>query len=138
MRTLLTLLSLLVVSCSNLKTEKKIEPKAAGTAPIRWLIDSSFNDLSGPSSSISLIKESETFPLRIHSPVAFKPLNRENQAGWGVPKEAVIAALGFWAGYGEVLYAVNTENEVQVYYREIEELVDLPPFKLIKRIPIAK
>jgi hypothetical protein len=52
--------------------------------------------------------------------------------------DADMAALGWYAGYGEVLYTVRTHDEVKVYYREVEEQVIPPPFELIKRIPIGK
>jgi len=57
---------------------------------------------------------------------------------WGVPRQAEVAALGYWAGYGEVLYAVRTADAVEVYHREVEEQVIPPPFTLILRVSIAK
>jgi hypothetical protein len=138
MRILIILFSLVAVACSTRHIGEIAESKAAATQSIRWQTDSTFDDRSGPNGSILLVIGSKTFPLKIDRPVAFRPLSRENHVGWGVPMDADIAALGWYAGYGEVLYTLRTHDEVKVYYREVEEQVTPPPFKLIKRIPIEK
>lgn len=136
MRILIILSSLVTAACSTRDIEKSAESKAASVPSIRWQTDSAFNDRSGPRGSISLVIGSKKYPLKIDRTVAFKQLGRENHAGWGVPMDADIAALGWHAGYGELLYTVRTHDEVKVYYREVEEQVTPLPFKLIKRIPI--
>lgn len=137
MRALIFLFALLASSCSfpiNQEPELTVQPNQ----PIAWHTNSTFDDRSGPQGSISLQIDSKTLPLRINRPIAFKPLGRELWTKWGIPNQAELAALGYWAGYGEVLYAVRAADEVQVYHREVEEQVSTPPFTLIKRILIAK
>lgn len=137
MRALIVLFSLLASSCTfliNQEPELTVQPNQ----PIAWHTDSTFDDRSGPQGSISLQIETKILPLRINRPVAFKPLSRELWIKWGIPNEAELAALGYWAGYGEVLYAVRIAGEVQVYHREVEEQASAPPFTLIKRISVAK
>lgn len=128
----------MAVACSTSHIVEITESMVESSQSIRWHTDSTFDDRSGPNGSISLVIGSKTFPLKIDRPVAFRPLNRENHAGWSVPMDADIAALGWYAGYGEVLYTVRKHDEVKVYHREVEEQVTPPPFKLIKRIPIQK
>lgn len=139
MRILIIILPLLVGSCRISHVMQSAEPKSASAQSIRWDTHSTFDDRSGPVGSISLVLGSAAVPLRTDRPVAFKPLDREQQAVWaGVPNQAVIAALGWHAGYGEVLYAVSTQDEVLVYCREVEEQLPPSPFKIIKRIPLQK
>ena len=128
--------SLVAVACSARHKVDIAESKTEATQSIRWQTDSTFDDRSGPNGSISLVIGSNTFPLKANRAVSFRPLSQENHRGWGVPMDADIAALGWYAGYGEVLYAVRTHDEVKVYYREVEEQTTPTKFKLIKRIPI--
>ena len=132
------MLPLLLGACSIPLIKQTTERKVAAAQSIRWDTHSTFDDRSGPVGSISLVVGSVVFPLRVDRPVAFKSLAIELQARWGVPKEAEIAALGWNAGYGEVLYALRRKDEVQVYFREVEEQIAPPQFKLIKRIPNVK
>lgn len=136
MRILMIGFSLVAVACSTRHIVDIDESKVEATPSIRWQTDSTFDDRSGPTGSISLVIGSKTFPLKIDRPVSFGPLSRENHREWGVPTDADIAALGWYAGYGEVFYAVRTHDEVKVYYREVEEQATLTQFKLMKRIPI--
>ncbi len=133
MRTLIVLYALLASSCS-FPIKSKTELKVHAAQPIAWHTDSTFDERSGPKGSISLQLGSVASPLLTNRPVCFKNLNRENWDGWGIPKDAEIAALGYWAGYGEVIYAVRVGDMIEVYHREVEEQVTPPRFKLIKRI----
>lgn len=137
MRSLIVIYALLASSCS-FPIKQKPELMVRASQPIAWHTDSTFDERSGPKGSISLQIGAETLPLRINRPVAFKPLSREQWNNWGVPRQAEVAALGYWAGYGEVLYAVRTADAVEVYHREVEEQASPPPFTLIVSVSIAK
>ena len=109
----------------------------AQVAPkMSWNIEGEFDDIEGPRNSVALVVGGVTTPLRKDQPVGYRKLSEQNWQGWGVPADAITACLGWWAGYGEVLYAVYQHPHVLVYFREVEEKSPLPDFRLIARIPV--
>ena len=133
MRISIILYSFLMVSCS-IPWGKKIESHERSERAIDWKTTTSYNQNAGPKGSISLKTESGAWLLRENRPVNFKSLPRQHWDQWGIPRSADAAALGYWAGYGEVIYAQRIGHDIAVYYREVEEQMEPQPFTRIKRI----
>lgn len=107
-------------------------PAMAG-AKLAWVIGETVDDAGNPKSTLGLRVGTRTYELRPRRTVGYSPIE---PGAWKVPPEAEIACLGWWAGSGEVLYALRNGEAVEIYLRRIEETEEEPVGHLLKRIPL--
>ena len=81
-----------------------------------------FNDVSGPSESLTLRVNTSEYLLEENQPFLYQALPRDQWASFGIPVEALSAVKGWWAGHGQAIYAIKSENGIKVYKKEKTQL----------------
>lgn len=113
-------------------------PAFAGGAeaepPIQWTITETETADGHPVATLGLTVAGREVVLRRDQPLSYAALA---PGQWAVPDGAATAALGWWAGRGEVLYAVRHPDRVEVFLRRIEEEDAGETFRRIMTIPLA-
>ena len=86
---------------------------------------------------ISVAVDGRRFVLFRDAASGCRTLRSSEHPAHDVPDDAISAAAGWFAGYGEEFYAVLQDRTLLVYHRLLEETGPLhPPYRLIARIPI--
>jgi len=99
-----------------------IEAKStANTGPFRWSIDVSHDKQGIPKSVLYLVgNQHRHFVAKVEGN-EMKPMERELYSGWNVPAKAVTACFGWFAGGGDVYYAIRRPRALQIFHRGIDE-----------------
>jgi hypothetical protein len=63
-------------------------------------------------------------------------LKSEEAAGHDVPRKAVTACFGWWAGSGVDIYVIRKGKQLVVYARFLDEMVANSKFEKLKSIPL--
>lgn len=66
------------------------------------------------------------------------PVDRSRYDSYDVPRDALTAAAGWYAGGGEQFYVVLRGSSLVVYHRTEDEGVDIPPYTVLRRIPLQR
>ncbi len=67
----------------------------------------------------------------------FTHLGRAQFASHKVPREALVACTGWWAGAGDNLYVVKRGARLDVYRQEMDEQAETLPYRKIKSIYLS-
>lgn len=68
----------------------------------------------------------------------FQTMSRDSFADQHVPREALAACSGWWAGAGDNLYVVRRGARLDVYRQELDEGIEKPmPYRVIKSIRLS-
>jgi hypothetical protein len=65
-------------------------------------------------------------------------LERSRYHWYGIPRDALTAAVGWYAGGGEQFYVVLRGSSLVVYHRTNEENGDISPYRILTRIPLPR
>jgi hypothetical protein len=79
-----------------------------------------------------------TYRLIEHPRSSCGTLERWRYRGYGIPRDALAAAVGWYAGSGEQFYVVLRGSSLVVYHRTDEEGGDIPPYRILTRIPLPR
>ena len=77
------------------------------------------------------------FVIEPKARAAFHVLQPKDFETSGVPKRALTACSGWFAGGGEDYYATYDGKRVLVYHRSLDELQKIERYKLIRRLPVT-
>jgi hypothetical protein len=75
--------------------------------------------------------------LVLASMAGFEALSRADFAERKIPREALAACTGWWAGAGDNLYIVRRGERLDVYRQEMDEQAGPFPFRKIKSIRLS-
>lgn len=68
----------------------------------------------------------------------FQTMSRDEFADQHVPREALAACFGWWAGAGDNLYVVRRGARLDVFRQQLDEGTEKPmPYRLIKSIRLS-
>lgn len=135
-RHILTLaIVILATGCSVTASVK--QPNASDTAhSISWTAQNTFDLKLGPSSNLHVQVNEVSTPILSNSSVEFSELMFVNWLSHDIPKGASFALYGWWAGSGEVLYALQNPGHLEIYWREEVEGEPSAEYELIKKISL--
>ena len=104
---------------------------------LRWechgTVDERSSDIVG---WIGLRVGSRIIHLLDHPRSGCEPVERSRYESYGIPPNALTAAAGWYAGSGEQFYVVLRGSSLVVHHRTEDEGVDIPPYTILKRIPL--
>ena len=122
------------VGCNTTSPPPQTPPdKPSQLVNTSWKIDRvAFNDVSGPSESLTLRVNTSEYLLEENQPFLYQALPRDQWASFGIPVEALSAVKGWWAGHGQAIYAIKSENGIKVYKKDLDEQAVIPPFELVR------
>lgn len=128
------ILATLFVGC----TQHIISPPPTPTSatPVQqliWQVQSDFDSIHGPKSSLALIIDESTYLIRANAAVKFSVIDREKWSEHDIPSNALTAAHGWWAGNGETLYVQKNDSSFSVYWRGLSEGEKVEEFSLIRK-----
>ena len=130
-RTLLFILTLLATRLSS--------AYAADAPKVEWRFDVTRDERRDlPFTTISLVVNGHAIRLNSKVAASFQALQPKQYQTHGVPKNALAACHGWWAGAGDDYYVIFQDGLLALYYRELSEQTDIPRYKLSRRIPIPK
>lgn len=106
-----------------------------GSAPgsLAWRIGERVGDQGQPIGTLALLIDGRPVTIRRDRPVSYAQIE---PGAWSVPAGADLAALGWWAGSGEVVYVIRRAGQVDVYLGLVEEESAGPEFSLIRRLDL--
>jgi len=91
-----------------------------------------------PTTTVFLrINNNMEFVIEPKARAAFHVLQPKDFETSGVPKRALTACSGWFAGGGEDYYATYDGKRVLVYHRSLDELQKIERYKLIRRLPVT-
>lgn len=142
---LLVYMSTLLVACApNTSTESPQNEQEATASTVQsldmeWSIQQYGEQTDLPNRTISLAVDGKFFP--IDTVPALDIIKPENFADYDIPKEAIIAAGGWWAGLGNYYYSLlHDEQTIIVMQGWQDEMQDDEGFHYeeVRRIVIRK
>ncbi len=89
-----------------------------------WSIKVTHDKLGTPTSLVSLIINKRNHFVTKVIGNEMKPMTRDQFAGWKVPKIATTACFGWFAGGGDLYYAIERRHALKIYHRAIDESDD--------------
>jgi len=105
---------------------------------VDWRFDVTQNSPDLPSSTVWLVVNGHSILIKSKVIASFHVLDRKDYSAHGIPKNALSACSGWWAGAGSEYYLVFMTGRLALYCRELDETMDIPRFKLARSIAIPK
>ena len=91
-----------------------------------------------PFTTISLVVNGRATHINSKVVASFRALQPSQFQQHGVPRNALAACHGWWAGAGDDYYVILHDGFLALYHRELSETADIPQYNLLRRIPIPK
>jgi hypothetical protein len=105
--------------------------------PLRWEPHVAFNkDQNDFVGWIGLRAGDRTIRLIEHPRSSCGMLDRSRYHWYSIPASAVTAAVGWYAGGGEQFYVTLEGFSLVVFHRTDEEGGEIPPWRVLTRIPL--
>lgn len=133
----LCVLLVLGVAASAIARPLGAKPPTVTSAPaikgVRWVISTKDADTDNPSTKLSLsINGKATLLATLRE--TFNVLEKADYAGNKIPRSAVTAVKGWWAGQGHTFYVTKVGSAYKVYRRADYEESGPEKFKLFKTL----
>ena len=114
-----------------------INPAQAQQQPVLSWSFAIHTDRSGnPHGKVFLLFSNRRVLLRPDAYTQFHILNRVDYSEHSIPRSAVTACSGWWAGEGEEIYVIQNQSHLNIYGRQLDEELPLPAFRKIKSIAL--
>lgn len=122
----LLLIVLLFHACSNEepnseKTGNNINFK---TVEPKWEFETSQDENFNPRTTIYILIENFKIKLVENAPGGFEPIQTKQYEMESIPKTAITACSGFWAGLFQVLYIERADDKLIIYEGFLDAEVD--------------
>lgn len=82
---------------------------------LEWVIKSSTDRNGNPHSQLALSIDGKQVPIQGDVREVLKPMDRSDFEPHLVPKNAIIACSGWWAGAGDVFYVSRKGTRLRIY-----------------------
>ena len=117
--------------------------EAAGRSPaplpaVEWAFEGREDAQGNPHEKVFLRvggKKVSVLPL---TGLHFERLLRTEYRERNIPAEAQAACLGWWAGGGLDMYVLRRGRTLKVYCRDLDEQAPIPPYRLLKSVPLTR
>jgi len=132
---LVLLAMLLLAAC---KTDKKAEQDSADTAPpmdVQLICEAAPAESENPYNGVFMIvNENKTKIADIN---ACDKINPADYATYDIPKEALIAVGGWWAGAGDYFYVLRQGAGLTVYHAQVDEAQEVEGYHYLPVVSYA-
>jgi len=111
----------------------------ADVAPLlEWRFKTKHDANDVPTTTVSLrVNNNMEFIIEPKAIASFRVLEPKDFEAHDVPKKALTACAGWFAGGGEEYYAAYDHRRVLIYHRTLDEGLKTQHFKLLKHLPIT-
>ena len=106
------------------------------THSISWIIENNFDLTLGPTSTVFVQINGTSTQILANSGVEFSETPSRDWESQGIPKNAKFALQGWWAGYGEAIYALHNIDHLEIHWRKVIEGESPSEYELIKIMPL--
>lgn len=136
MKKLAPLIILGLIACAHPAPEGK--PGPGGGPRIEWRIDTKVGEQDLPTGRLEVSINGTLHLIDAKVRCGLRKLTSDEYKTHDVPREAIIACAGWWAGSGDEFYAQLEKGGLAVYHREIGEGIhEKPAYKKVKVIALA-
>ncbi|NUO01080.1 MAG: hypothetical protein HUU01_10745 [Saprospiraceae bacterium] len=115
--------------------DKKTEQDAAEPSPplnVQLVCEATSEDPDTPQNGVFMIvNESKTKIANIN---ACDKINPSDYATYDIPKEAIIAVGGWWAGAGDYFYVLRQETSLTVYHAQVDEEQEVEGYRYLPTV----
>ena len=91
------------------------------SVPYQWSIKVTRDKQGIPTSAVSIVVNKHSHFVAKVEGNEMKPMDRALFDGWDVPKSSVTACFGWYAGGGDIYYALRRPHLLRIYHRAIDE-----------------
>ena len=123
---------LLFTACT---TDKKAEQDTSDAQPplnVQLICEAAGEDPDNPQNGVFVIvNESKTKIANIN---ACDQINPSDYATFDIPKEAVVAVGGWWAGAGDYFYVLRQDNGLTVYHAQVDEAQEVEGYRYLPSV----
>jgi len=122
---------LLLAAC---KPDKKGEQETTDTpqaTDVQLVCEATGEDPDNPQNGVYMIVDESK--AKIANINACDQINLSDYATYDIPKEAVVAVGGWWAGAGDYFYVLRQDAGFTVYHAQVDEAQEVEGYRYLPR-----
>ncbi|HRE41473.1 MAG TPA: hypothetical protein PLG90_09065 [Ignavibacteria bacterium] len=105
----------------KIKIENSGESSGNKTPDLKWeFVNKGTAEFDTPITEVILYANDKKI-FSMEEKLGFNSLDKEGYSNYKIPQTALVAAYGWWAGWGMILYVMQNANTLDVYKIHLEE-----------------